>query len=192
MGEKSHKKRILRKDVVSGNSCHISLNKENGILLINYLNKKTNTIEKRIPGGKWECGETTKDALRRELSEELGIVIKNIHCLGQGRSLVSIDDNYRDDSILVKKYHQRDVYYSLSYNWEFNEVLKEQSVYKDKCDFYPIDQAWQMIGSTQRELFANGLFALFYTNRKMKKLFPSVWQEILIFHKTAKKIDFVE
>lgn len=192
MGEKNHKKHILRKDIVSGNSCFIGPDEKNRILIIDYVNKESGKIEKRIPGGKWEQGETSQDALGRELAQELGIQIKNIHCLGKGRSLVTIDDDYRHNSILAKKYHQRDVYYSLSSNWQFNETLKSQSVYNEAYDFYQIDQAWEIIDQTQRELFASGLFALFYTNRKIKELFPSVWREIMVFHKTAKKIDFVE
>ena len=48
MGEKNHKKRILRKDIVSGNSCFICPDEKNRILIIDYVNKESGKIEKRI------------------------------------------------------------------------------------------------------------------------------------------------
>ncbi len=63
--------------------------KDGKILLGEDAGKASNLVY-GVPGGHWESGETLENSIKREVSEESGIEIKNIQ-------LISVYDFFRQD-----------------------------------------------------------------------------------------------
>lgn len=88
--ENQNKKRILRfgtpsVDYVGVGVAGIILNEKNQVLLQLRGKKAKNERDLwKLPGGQIEYGETAKEALRREIKEELGVeinILKQVFCL---------------------------------------------------------------------------------------------------------------
>jgi 8-oxo-dGTP diphosphatase len=70
----SSNKKIIEEKVVVG----ILLNKNGQILITKRRNKQFMPDYWELPGGKIEVGENKKDSLKRELFEELGVIVNKI------------------------------------------------------------------------------------------------------------------
>ena len=77
-------------------------NKNNQILIAQREKGKHQAGKWEFPGGKVEQGESAKQALRRELDEELGIQI-----LG-AKALVQIQHHYKELSVFLDAYTVKD------------------------------------------------------------------------------------
>jgi mutator protein MutT len=64
-------------------------NAEGKILLVQYPEGDRAAGKWDLPGGRLNMGETTKEGLKREVKEEIGVDIEIVGILGTGLSLVS-------------------------------------------------------------------------------------------------------
>lgn len=75
--------------------------KDNKILLLKNINKKTGEIKYMLPGGGVESGESIKTAAAREALEEYGVVVKPIKCLG--KKYYSLKTTYNNTEFVSKR-----------------------------------------------------------------------------------------
>ena len=94
--------------------------KDGKVLLVKTSYSKWLTL----PGGGIKKGETTKEAVKRELKEETGIKVLKCHLVGEYNN----STEYKNDHI------------SLFYIDEFEGGDKTKSIEIDTVDFYPLKE----------------------------------------------------
>ncbi|MBE5830876.1 MAG: NUDIX domain-containing protein [Butyrivibrio sp.] len=93
-------RKIIGHDLIMTTGCGVLVENEKGQVL---LQQRSDTGEWCVPGGALEPGETYKEAAARELSEEVGIQVKELELFG----LYSGDDR-------MIHYPNGDLVYSLA------------------------------------------------------------------------------
>lgn len=89
--------------------------KDNKILLLKNINKKTGKIKYMLPGGAVENNETIKNAVVREALEEFGVNVNPIKCLG--KEYYNLKTTYNNTEFVSKRV---EYYYLCEY---INDVL---------------------------------------------------------------------
>ncbi len=80
----------------------VIINKDDQILIAKRASHQHQGDKWEFPGGKVEKSETPKEALRRELKEELGIDIQSVN------QLIEIKHQYTDKAVILDVYEIRD------------------------------------------------------------------------------------
>lgn len=75
--------------------------KDNKILLLKNINKKTGKIKYMLPGGAVENNETIKNAVVREALEEFGVNVNPIKCLG--KEYYNLKTTYNNTEFVSKR-----------------------------------------------------------------------------------------
>ncbi len=85
-----------------------------------------------IPGGHIELGETAFDALNREVMEEIGCSIENIHCIGCQRIVKLVPEPKYPDLISTQLFYTADLK-----NIETDKIAEDSQglVFMDKFEF---------------------------------------------------------
>ena len=92
-----------------------------------------------LPGGTIEFGERPKDALKREMLEEIGIEVVDFQLFDADS--VAFEWHYKDD-VLVKVHHTGIFYKVLNYNNEIKKEIKVDEINDDSlgAEFFDIDK----------------------------------------------------
>jgi len=109
------------------------IRKNDSILAVEGFNDKTNTFYYYLPGGGIEFREHSKDALKREIKEELDVEIKDIKQICTIENIFSYDDINNNKAILVA--HEISFIYELTLPdvfYDKNEFLINDEVFISK------------------------------------------------------------
>lgn len=92
-----------------------------------------------LPGGTIEFGERPKDALKRELMEEVGIEVVDFQLFDADS--VAFEWQFKED-ILVKVHHMGIFFKVLNYNNEIKKEIKVDEINDDSlgAEFFDIDK----------------------------------------------------
>jgi 8-oxo-dGTP diphosphatase len=95
-----------------------------------YLFRKSNTLQYEFPGGKLKSSESETDCLKRELMEELQVLVDIQTYVGQ------VELKHNDQCYLIKAYLVQG-----SKNWKLNEHDRVSCVSESEFDALPICDA---------------------------------------------------
>jgi 8-oxo-dGTP pyrophosphatase MutT (NUDIX family) len=116
----------------------VVLDPRNRVLLFNWANRKKGTNWWATPGGGMEAGEKSKDAARRELVEEAGIVVDDVegplwrasHFFRSGEELIHQFETFflvrvASDTVSTEGFDQFEADITLGHHWWTLEEMEK-------------------------------------------------------------------
>ena len=132
-GAAKKSKRAVPKQVVAGLIVREGPEHSSQILICQRTRHQTMPLKWEFPGGKIESGEQPRDALRRELEEELGIVA------GIGDEVARIRHHYPSGSSVELRFYAIHHFEGELENRIFQQIVWENFSELPKYDFLEAD-----------------------------------------------------
>ena len=132
-GARTKRKRAVPKQVVAGLIVREGPKHGSQILICQRTRHQTMPLKWEFPGGKIESGEQPRDALRRELEEELGIIA------GIGDEVARIRHHYPSGSSVELRFYAVQKFEGELENRIFKQIVWESLAELPKYDFLEAD-----------------------------------------------------